>query len=350
MKTLLPFKIKLARQRRHLSMSELVAKMGEAAVTTTSISKFERGVMKPAEKTLQAIADACGVDVSFFYSPGLNISCLSFRYVKDIASKLAKQVEAQVLMAIEESFAKEDAAGTLVPYVNPLASFLVSDYDDAEDAATTLRKHLNIGTQPLFSVYELLQEMGIMVIEIPIPSKELLGTSAMINGTHPVVVINSTANTTSERKRFTALHELAHLMLQIEPISEEEFRMHNADKAATPPNSERLCHRFANAMLIQASSIKRRLGVKRNALALTELISIRNMYGISIAAIVHRAYYLSIIPRTVYDHWYNDIIKPNYMEIGWGEYPIMEKADRYELLEERIEMESGDAVIMANST
>ena len=60
------------------------------------------------------------------------------------------------------------------------------------------------------------------------------------------------------------------------------------------------------------------------------------MYGISIAATVHRCHDLAIIDDTEYDNLYDNMIKKNTMETGWGEFPIKEKADRMQLLEERI--------------
>ena len=64
------------------------------------------------------------------------------------------------------------------------------------------------------------------------------------------------------------------------------------------------------------------------------------MYGISIASLVHRAHDLAIISDKIYDKWYDEMIKPNYMEKGWGYYPINEVADRQQLLAERMKIEN----------
>lgn len=342
MNILLPIKIKIARLRKHFSMDELVVKMGQDAISKMSISKIERGLLKPSEKTLNAIAKACDVPVSFFYMPLVPISPMSFRYEKDIPSKKAQQIEAEVIQRIEECFAKEEMVNRAITFGNPLQDFLVSTYDDAEEAATLLRQHIVIGHHPIHSVYEMLEEMGIMVVEVDINSTELLGTSTIINNVQPVVVVNTHSCTTTERKRFTALHELAHLILSIHPIAEDQFHNESADVTLKCPTVERLCHHFASAMLICPSSIKRRLGDHRTELSIKELISIRNMYGISIAAAVHRAHDLGIITDATYNFLFDEHISKNRMETGWGEYPIMEKADRDELLEERLTKEDNN--------
>lgn len=341
MKQIFPLRLKLARHRVGLSMQALIDRMGDAAVSKMTISKFERGLLMPSPRTLQAIADVCNVPVSFFFiEPDVSLVPMCFRYEKDMPSRKAKKIEAEVTMKIEECFVKEQMVNMPARFVNPLQYCHVCTYADAEEAAQKLRQYMLVGTHPLHSVYEMLQELGVMVIEIDVDSNELLGTSTIINKLQPVVIVNSRSCTTTERKRFTALHELAHLLLAIEPVSEEEFRKDSTMSHLKPPTVERLCHWFANALLICASSLKRRLGDNRTNLSIEELISVRNMYGISIAATVHRAHDLGIILDDTYNHLYDDYINKNRMEDGWGSYPVMEKADRYELLDERILMES----------
>ena len=331
-----PERIRLARRLQRLSMDDLVQRMGDHAVSKMSISKIERGLLKPSDQTLRAIAEACKVPLTFFRMPKVTLTPMSFRFEKDIPSKQARQIEADVIRRIEDCFAKEEMAGRVAPFVNPLHDINVSTYTDAEEAAHQLRHHIVIGRHPLHSVYEMLQELGIMVIEVDVDTTQLLGTSTIVNNVQPVVIINVRSCTTTERKRFTALHELAHLILDLQPLPEDQFRNEREDVTLKCPTVERLCHRFAGAMLISPSSLKRRLGDQRTEVSLKELISIRNMYGISIAATVHRAHDLAIIPDSTYNHLFDDHIKKNYMETGWGSYPIMETADRYELLEERI--------------
>lgn len=336
MNNIAPERIRLARRLQRLSMDDLVRLMGARAVSKMTISKIERGLLKPSDQTLQAIADACKVPLTFFRMPKVTLSPMSFRYEKDMPSKQARQIEANIIRKIEDSFAKEKMAGPTPPFVNPLQGIKVSTYDDAETAAQQLRQHIVIGNHPLHSVYEVLQELGVMVIEVDVDATQLLGTSTIIDNVQPAVIINVRSCTTTERKRFTALHELAHLLLDLQPQPAEAFRNTREDVTLKCPTVERLCHRFAGAMLISPTSLRRRLSDQRTEVSLKELVSIRNMYGISIAATVHRAHDLAIIPDSTYNHLFDHHIKKNHMETGWGSYPIMETADRYELLEARI--------------
>ena len=343
MNKMMPNRLKTARQSKGLSMDKLVSKMG-GIVSKMYISEIERGVYNPSQEVLAAIAQVCGVPVSYFYKQDYADSGFVFRVKGGVPAHKTKQIEAKLKIDIERYFEQEDTfVIERTEFVNPLKDFPVSLYDDADEAAVMLRKCWEIGSQPIHSVYELLQEKGVVIIEVPIDCKDLDGTSTMVNGKVPVIIINTNADVTNERKRFTALHELAHLMLRFAPAPKDAEPVtveHPFGKVTLKvPDEERLCNHFAGAMLIQKESIRRRLGNSRKDITLPELISIKNMYGISIASQVHRAHDLAIISDRVYNKWYDDIIKPNYMEEGWGRYPIDEIADRQELLKERIIIE-----------
>ena len=73
---------------------------------------------------------------------------------------------------------------------------------------------------------------------------------------------------------FTALHELGHLLLDIdnEVFSQKEI--------------EKFCHRFAGAMLLPKETLFNELGEKRSSISINELIFIKESYGISIQAII----------------------------------------------------------------
>lgn len=336
-------KIKLARRLRCYSMDDLCRRMGSDAVSKMAISKIERGIMNPSPRTLEAIAYACEVPVNYFYQQDIQIGKMDFRFSEGITPRKAEAIRSQVTAAIINYAVVNSCQLSPVEFVNPMARTTLRTYADAEKAATRLRNKWNIGQQPIFSVYELLQGYGIHVIELEIDDQKVDGIATFVNGKTPIVVVNTLKHKTTERKRFTALHELAHLLFRLRPLSENE---HEAYQAALPSlpykvtmkraDTERLCNLFASAMLLPDKAVTRRIGQSRYDIDMQELISIRKMYGISIAATVHRLHDLRIIPDTLYDHYYDDIIKPNYMEQGWGSFPIMEHAEIQMLLKIRI--------------
>ena len=122
-------------------------------------------------------------------------------------------------------------------------------------------------------------------------------------------------NYTIERKRFTALHELGHLLLSF-------------SKDLDHKQIEKLCHCFAGAMLIPYETFVAELGEQRSTISLHELISIKETYGISIQAIMARAYGLGIITKSAYLR-FRMFVSKNLKEDGWGNYQGKEHSDRF---------------------
>lgn len=341
MTELISNRIRMARQAQGLSMDELVKRIG-GAISKMSISKIERGLFRPSQEVLLSIAQACKVPVTYFYRQSYKMKKFDFR-IKGASSMQMKQIESNLIASIEKYMEQEESLNVnRIHFSNPLPENIIKGYADVECAAEKLRKTWCIGSQPIHSVYELLQNEGIIIIEVSIEVENFLGTSTMVNDSIPVIIVNLYKNNTNERKRFTVLHELAHLILNFRLSGDEKVT--NLDHpfgtvTVKAPNEERLCERFASAMLIQEKCIIRRLGERRKELALKELISIRNLYGISISALIHRTHDLAIISDSTCDHWYKDIIEKNKLEEGWGCYPINEVADRQELLAERLKTE-----------
>ncbi|MCQ2077369.1 MAG: XRE family transcriptional regulator [Bacteroidaceae bacterium] len=338
-------KIRLARRLRRLSMSQLVSAMGKDAVSKMAISKIERGQLKPSLKTLQNIANVCNVPIEFFSSPNHNIGKLNFRFREGTPIKKKHQVTAQVIDAINKYIELQSNTIDDTIFAEQKKPTALHNYLQAEVASTTLRKKWNIGIQPIFSVYELLQNHGIRIIEVEIDDTDVDGVSTFADGT-PYIIINTLVNKTVERKRFTALHELAHLLFIIKPLNEPAFKIYlnklpqiPYTVTVKPPTVERLCHRFAGAMLLPEQAILRRIGTCRTNISMEEFISIHEMYGISIAATVHRLHDLRIIDDDYYNHLFDNVIKPNNMETGWGTFPIQEKAEMKNLLKIRIDNE-----------
>ena len=342
----IPDRIKLARRLCRYSMDDLVRHMGEHAVSKMAISKIERGLIRPSAATLQAIADACHQPLAYFFQPSLNLGAFEYRFKAEVTERQRQEVKAMISDLLQRYFEVQTQEGDAFPFVHPMRGTTLRNYADAEAAALKLRRKWEIGLQPIHSVYELLACYGFHVLEIDLGCQNIDGLSSFVNGTIPIIIINTSANTTTERKRFIALHELCHLLFRLRPDDEVRHQAYLASLPPLPytvtlkqPTEERLCDLFASAMLMPEPSVLRRFGHVRIDLSLTELIATRELYGISVAAQVHRLHDLRIINDDLYNYFYEVPIRANRMEEGWGEYPIMEKADRMPMLEDRLRVE-----------
>lgn len=343
---IIPERIKMARRLCRYSMDELVREMGLHAVSKMAISKIERGLLKPSDATLRAIAKACQQPVTFFCRPQLNLGSLEYRFREDITERQRGEVKALADDLLQRYLEMQTQEGDAFPFVHPMKGTTLRNYADAEAAAVKLRRKWEIGLQPIHSVYELLACYGIHVLELDFGCDNILGLSTFVNGVTPIIIINTRVHTTTERKRFTALHEVCHLLFRLRPDDEARHHTYLLNLPSIPhtvtlkrPTEERLCDLFASAMLLPEPCVLRRFGTVRTDLSLQEFIATRNLYGISVSAQVHRLHDLRIIDDSLYAYFYEVPIKQNRLEEGWGLYPIMETADRWTMLEERLKAE-----------
>ena len=190
--------------------------------------------------------------------------------------------------------------------------------NDVENAVDALLNAWKIGFNALPNVIELLEDKEVKVIELDV-NEHFDGLSGWSNNNIPVIVINR--NYPIERKRFTALHELGHLLLTFNE---------NLDAK----QKERLCHRFAGAMLMPKDTFIAEVGKTRKRISISELIAIKETYGISIQAIMARAKDLGIITDVTYVGfriWLNKD-ENRKTETGFGRYVGKEQSTRFKQL------------------
>ena len=158
-----------------------------------------------------------------------------------------------------------------------------------------------------------MERKGIKILSTELPDG-IWGLSTFADESHPLIVVDMRPQkTTIERLRFTACHELAHILL------------HFSDDC----NIEKMCNKFANFFLFPKQTFIEEMGAEhRNQLTLEEMIDLKELYGISIAAQVHAAWDLRMISREHYDWWYDEMIKKNRLEEGWGVYSFPETIGR----------------------
>lgn len=316
-KSIFSIRLSEARHMSGLSMDQLSEKTSRK-VTKQSISKYEKGQMMPKMDTLAVLSSALGISIDYFYGKNLSIDIPMLRsaFKNGVSSGELVRIEAMLAYWAEQYIVAEMKAEMLTHFVNPLRNKVVSSLNDVCEAADSLRRAWNCGDGPIPSVLRLLERKGIKILDRQLPH-DVLGLSTWADGKYPLVVIDRTNERhTVECLRFTASHELGHLVL-------------NIPKELEPTERERLCNQFAGCFLLPRSTLVEELGgASRNRLTLAELIDLHEEYGVSVSALVHEAWDLRIITRKHYDWWYNERIHNNSKEIGWGEYLFPETLGR----------------------
>lgn len=150
-------------------------------------------------------------------------------------------------------------------------------------------------------------------------SNAFSGMSTTLEDKIPVIVVNGVFDNKLDRKRFTLLHELAHLLLDFSPEIEDK-------------QEERLCDAFAGAMLLPGVKVKEMLGNHRSALMWNELVLIKELYGISVRGILYRAKQHNIITEYDFDMKMRELSRFYGRKFEPGLYKGVEKAVRFRQL------------------
>lgn len=321
-KSFIPIRLREARNMCGYSLDQFV-KTANLRVTRQSIYNYERGVMQPKPEMVKVFADTLGVSEHYFYGNSTKIDIPMLRTTGDdlLSEEELQHFEVMLSYWAERYLLMEKKVGLKSDFSNPLADITVSTLDDVILAADRLREVWRCGSGPLPAVLRLMERKGIKILSTELPDG-ILELSTFADESHPLIVVDMRPQkTTIERLRFTACHELAHILL------------HFSDEC----NVEKMCNKFANFFLFPKQTFIEEMGAEhRNQLTLEEMIDLKELYGISIAAQVHAAWDLRMISREHYDWWYDEMIKKNRLEEGWGIYSFPETIGREKRVEARM--------------
>ncbi len=316
-----PDRLKSARLIKGWSLRELAARIG-GIVSINSLSRYEKGIMLPGEDIFTALCEALEVPSSFFDRPVVNLKEVEFRKLTKLSLKKQNQIREDAADFLSRYVELEKIMGISQRFVNPFSEKpVINGRDDIERYIKELRKLWKIGTDPIHNVTELLESKDLKVQEISVDEK-FDGMTAMADyegETHYIIVIN-TFDRPAVRKRFTCLHELAHLLFDFSKISTER-------------DKENLCHHAAGAMLLPEPELKRFFGEKRKSINIRELVTVKEQAGISLGAILFRAQYFGIVSESYAKNQFKFFsIKKRRNSTEPGNYCVPEQSNRMTLL------------------
>lgn len=326
-----PERLKAARLRAGLTQQGLADRL---EVTKQAVSKYEQGKMLADSQVLIRLSKVLEVKPDYFFRPfRVSLGEVAFRKRESLSGRKLEGIKAEIAGRLERYLELEEYLGQRTPFQNPLAGRSIAAVEEVEAAAEKLLATWNLGTNPIPNVLGALEEVAIKVVEVETDGR-FDGLSAWLDSSIPVIVLNQGFDLL--RKRFTALHELGHLLLSFAPELSEKQR-------------EQACNRFAAALLLPRQAALAELGKKRQHISLQELIQIKESYGISVQATMYRAGDLGIISEsTLQRFWKFRNSRPEYrLETGWGQYRGQESSGRYTQLlyhavaEEIISMSKG---------
>jgi Zn-dependent peptidase ImmA (M78 family)/DNA-binding XRE family transcriptional regulator len=312
-------RLKLARKMAGMSLQDLSDALF-SKVTKQALNKYEQGEMNPTSEVLLSLAKALHVKPEYFLKKkSLELGQILFRKRAALTKKEEEAIIEKVRDYVERYIELEEILNVQNAFNNPLKNFKIQNKQDVENAADHLRRAWNLGDKPIANIVEMLELKGIKVILVD-DVDTLDGLAVFTSTGIPIVVVNKKGKST-ERIRFTIIHELAHLLLDLSIL--------NGDSKL----EEIWCHFFASCFLIPSNMLKTMMGGgKRNYIYINELIKVKEYYGISIRAIVHRLKELEIITDNYYQRWVIYMSKTYGSKDEPGNYHGEEASKGFDLL------------------
>jgi Zn-dependent peptidase ImmA (M78 family)/DNA-binding XRE family transcriptional regulator len=271
-------KIKQARELRGLTQAALATKL---KVTQGRIAQIEGGFREAADSLIADIAYHTELPISYFSREPetyLSAGSLLFR----ARTSVSKRDIVQSLRDAEHVFglAQTMARNLDIPVV------LSPSEEDPKDAARKARMILGLSdTEPIRNLIRILERAGVWVLAIP----AMKGRDAFCcwaeNGGSQVPVIAISPGCPGDRLAMNLSHELGHLIL------------HKNQLGRLSPDLEKEAFTFGAEFLMPEAGIRSDL---RPPISLTLAARLKPRWGVSIQALVRRAYDLNIISERQY--------------------------------------------------
>lgn len=290
-------RIKLARKKAGYSLRGLADALN-SKVSPQAIGKYERDEMVPSSDVLIALSKALKVSPNYLLdTQQVELSSVDFRTRSNTTAKDRAYVETEVIEWVERYIEIEEILEMQsTEWHKPFDRVAIKSVEEAEEVADRLREVWDLGTDPIPNMTELLEEKGLKVLIIDLPSA-VSGFTCLVQGVGirnlPVIVVNSQCSL--ERRRLTLAHELGHRLIDPEYLTNKE--------------AEASSNRFAGALTVNKSHLIGEVGLSRHSFSYRELIYLKQIYRISGAALLVRLKNLDIISESSLTYAFQSIAR-----------------------------------------
>lgn len=264
-------------------------------ISRGSISAYERGDSTPSSSVFDRIIDELGQPPEFFLEEhtGQHREPIFYRRLLKTTNREKDQLQAQYRWVSRIfQFLREhvEFPAVDVPTLEDLGfeDALSLELDEIELVANEARKHWGFGRGPIGNAIRHAENSGIVVSAYNFQSPSIDGFSCWDSQHHRPSIVLATNDTTCVRSRFSACHEIFHLIAHRD-IDEETLQ-----DSETYKRLEKQAHRFAGAFLFPAESFRKEVPQSAK-MSLDRLRHLKRTWRCSIAMMVYRAFHVGRI-------------------------------------------------------
>jgi Zn-dependent peptidase ImmA (M78 family)/transcriptional regulator with XRE-family HTH domain len=269
------------RQARQLELRTKQSLADSLGISAAAIGQYESGATPPRAELIPVLADELGVPREFF-AAGRPLARLETgnAYFRSLRSTTAKQ-RAKAISYTEQLWELVHAVEKHVrlPRVN-LPGFVGGEIGpdslptDPVGAARALRKAWGLGTEPVPHLIRTIENQGIVTVLVPFVDEETARIDAFstLSLSRPIIVLSPDRANDVYRHRFTAAHELGHLVLHGECTGGDPQLEREADRFAAE---------FLTPRLVIHDLLPRRVDFRR-------FNQLSQQWGVSIKSLIYR--------------------------------------------------------------
>lgn len=286
---IIPSRIKQARVSRGYSMADLGDLVG---VSRQAISKYEIGTYTPTEAVLNRIASALRYEISFFRKPlPADVASPSTVFFRSQRSTTKKSKDAaKEKIAIFQEIDKYLRQFVSFPKVNlPTIDYHFTyeqlDIQQIEEFAITVRNYWGLGDKPIANLINVFQKNGIMISVMNLKRNKKIDAFSVWKDAVPYIFLSS-EKYSDVRLRFTLAHELGHLLLHANYITEEEIKI-----KVISEKIEKEADLFAAALLLPANTFSNDI----YSTSIDHFINLKKKWKASIGSMIYRCQDLDLL-------------------------------------------------------
>ena len=311
-------------QARHLTGFTKREVADAIGVTPAAVGQYEAG-MRPRPELINALAETLDVPPAFFLigrpHARLDASMAHFRSLRSTRAAQRAKAAAYVEQLWELTYSLEKRVQ--LPLVDlpgfsggeSLPSSEIPVHPPA--AARMLRASWHLGEGPVRHLIRTMEAHGIVTALVPFDEPDVARVDAFSTSRLPRPIVLLTPDRAKDvyRHRFTAAHELGHLIL-------------HGDIAPGDYQQEREADSFAAEFLTPAVSVRRHLSTRIN---FATLMDVQRTWGVSVKSLIYRHRELGLISESAASRAYqrlhvlqgNNVIQNEPATNFPGELPVL---------------------------
>lgn len=204
-----------------------------------------------------------------------SLNRIRFREGERLSAKTASALRYRIADHLGKYLELESILGQAARFENPIEGREAGTREEVEAAAREVRDRWELGAGPVVNLLGLLEDKGIKVCE----TRGIEGFEGLSGQLGPVPFVAVGMQNPPDRVRFTAAHELGHILCDFAPKED--------------PESE--CHAFGAAFLLPRAALEGAFRPSRRKVTMGDLSEIKETYGVSLQAIMYRAHGLGLV-------------------------------------------------------